>query len=184
MATIYMVRHGKAAAGFGAHKDPGLDAVGRAQASDAARELAGTLERPVAVCTSPLARARETATPLVAMWDVEPAVETRIAEIPSPTDDLRQRAAWLREVMRGGWRDLEPPLIEWRQAMIDWALAQTQDVVAFSHFLAINVLAGAATGADELITFAPDNGSITRLVNARGKLQLIELGREARTRVN
>ena len=184
MATIYMVRHGRAAAGFGTHRNPGLDDVGGEQAARAARELARMLREPVSVFTSPLARTRETATPLVAMWDLEPIVEERIAEIPSPTTNLRERAAWLRGVMRGKWTALEPPLLEWRLAMIDWALAQETDAVAFSHFIAINVLAGAATNADDLITFAPDNGSITRLDNAGDALKLVQLGREAQTRVN
>ena len=184
MATIYMVRHGRAAAGFGAHRDPGLDEFGRAQAARAAQELARMLPVPVAVFTSPLARTRETATPLVAMWDAQPVVEDRIAEIPSPTADLSERAAWLRGVMRGKWAELEPSLLEWHRAMIDWALAQETDAVAFSHFIAINVLAGAATNADDLITFAPDNGSITRLDNAGGTLKLVQRGREAQTRIN
>ena len=184
MATIYMVRHGRAAAGFGAHRDPGLDDAGREQAANAAQELGGMLSEPVPVFTSPLARTRETATPLVAIWNVEPTVEDRIAEIPSPTTDLQERATWLRGVMRGKWTDLEPHLIEWRQTMIDWALAQETNIVAFSHFIAINVLVGAATNADDLITFAPDNGSITRLDNAGGTLTVVELGRQAQTRVN
>ena len=184
MATIYMVRHGRAAAGFGAHRDPGLDDTGHEQATQAARELARMLPEPVPVFASPLARTRQTATPLVAIWDVEPTVEERIAEIPSPTTDLKARAAWLRAVMRGKWTDLEPSLLEWRQATIAWALAQETNAVAFSHFIAINVLVGAAMDAEDLITFAPDNGSITRLDNAGGTLKLVELGRQAQTRVN
>ena len=184
MATIYMVRHGRAAAGFGAHRDPGLDDVGREQSIKAAGELARMVPQAVPVFTSPLARTRETATPLVAMWEVEPTVEERIAEIPSPTTDLKERAAWLRGVMRGKWTDLAPSLLEWRQAMIAWALAQETNAVAFSHFIAINVLVGAATNAEELITFAPNNGSITRLDNSGGTLKLVELGRQAQTRVN
>lgn len=184
MATIYMVRHGRAAAGFGSHRDPGLDDTGREQATRAAQELARMLREPVPVFTSPLARTQETATPLVAMWGVEPTLEERIAEIPSPTTRLKERAAWLRGVMGGKWTDLEPSLLEWRQAMIAWVLAQETNAVAFSHFIAINVLVGAATNADDLITFAPDNGSITRLDNSGGTLKLVELGRQAQTRVN
>ena len=142
------------------------------------------LPEPVPVFASPLARTRETATPLVAMWGVEPTMEERIAEIPSPTTHLKERAARRRAVMRGKWTDLEPSLLEWREAMIAWALAQEANAVAFSHFIAINVLVGAAIDAEDLITFAPDNGSITRLDNTGGALKLVQLGRQAQTRVN
>ena len=43
MPTIVMVRHGRAAAGFGSHRDPGLDDVGRAQAEATAEELASAV---------------------------------------------------------------------------------------------------------------------------------------------
>ena len=85
-----MVRHGKAAAGFDGHIDPGLDALGREQAEATAAALAPL--GPLPVHSSPLARARETAAPLAERWSVPPAIETRVAEIPSPTDDLRERA--------------------------------------------------------------------------------------------
>ena len=39
MATVQLVRHGKAAAGFGAHPDPGLDDLGRHQAQAVAAML-------------------------------------------------------------------------------------------------------------------------------------------------
>ncbi len=36
MAKLYLVRHGKASAGWGMEKDPGLDDLGHAQAKAAA----------------------------------------------------------------------------------------------------------------------------------------------------
>ena len=56
MAHIHLVRHGKAAAGFGSHKDPGLDDLGRQQAEAVAAMLDarhGT-QRPI-LFSSPLA---------------------------------------------------------------------------------------------------------------------------------
>ena len=39
MTQIHLVRHGKAAAGFGSHKDPGLDELGHRQAQAVAAML-------------------------------------------------------------------------------------------------------------------------------------------------
>ena len=69
MPRIYMVRHGKAAAGFGAHRDPGLDDTGRAQADAVTRLLLKELPEPISITSSPMARAVETAQPLAAAWD-------------------------------------------------------------------------------------------------------------------
>ena len=80
MAKIYMVRHGKAAAGFDGHADPGLDDLGRSQAEATAAMLADL--GPLTIYSSPLARARETAMPLAERWDSEVIIEPRVAEIP------------------------------------------------------------------------------------------------------
>lgn len=177
-----MVRHGKAAAGFDGHIDPGLDALGREQAEATAAALAPL--GPLPVHSSPLARARETAAPLAERWSVPPAIETRVAEIPSPTDDLRERARWLGSVMGDRWPNLPEELHAWRRDMIDCVAGYSEDCVVFCHFIAINVIVGAATGADEMITFRPDNGSVTKIGVDDGRLSLIELGREAGTHVN
>ncbi|MXY55949.1 MAG: histidine phosphatase family protein [Gammaproteobacteria bacterium] len=86
MPTILLVRHGQAAAGFGSHRDPGLDDVGRAQAEAVAEELAARFEEPVPIYSSPLKRAQETAAPLARRWGSEVILEPRVAEIPSPTE--------------------------------------------------------------------------------------------------
>ena len=98
MPTILLVRHGQAAAGFGSHRDPGLDDVGRAQAEATASELAARFEEPVPIYSSPLKRAQETAAPLARRWGSEVILEPRVAEIPSPTEDLRERGS----VVAGG----------------------------------------------------------------------------------
>ena len=182
MAKIYMVRHGKAAAGFDGHHDPGLDDLGRTQAQTTAAELAPI--GPLALYSSPLARARETAEPLARHWAAEIVIEPRVAEIPSPTEVLAERAAWLRQAMQGRWSQLGPELQRWRQALVDCLVSLEQDSVVFCHYVAINVAVGAAQDDDRMVVFPPDNGSITVLSNDAGTLSLVSLGRSAQTVVN
>ena len=182
MATLFLVRHGKAAAGFDGHLDPGLDDLGAQQASATAGILAP--HGPIQIYSSPLARARETAAPLTQRWGSEAVIEHRVAEIPSPTDDLAERSAWLGGIMGDEWKNLDQRLHDWRAALVDCLLSMKDDSVIFCHFIAINVAVGAATGDDRMICFRPDNGSITRIANHDGTLRLIELGREAQTHVN
>jgi broad specificity phosphatase PhoE len=182
MAKIYLVRHGKAAAGFDGHHDPGLDATGRAQAEATARDLAPV--GPLALYSSPLARARETAEPLAAHWDSDIIIEPRVAEIPSPTEDLAARAAWLRQAMQGRWRELDRDLNAWRERLIGCLCDLDSDAVVVCHYVAINVAVGAALDDDRLVVFAPDNASVTLLDNAGGRLAVVELGRTAQTQVN
>ena len=177
-----MVRHGKAAAGFAGHADPGLDEVGRSQAEATAAMLADL--GPLPIYSSPLARARETAIPLAERWSSEVIIEPRVAEIPSPTDDLAERAAWLREAMAGSWSNLDGTLQTWRRELIDCILAMEEDSVVFCHFIAINVAVGGAENDDRMVIFSPDNGSVTTLSNDGGKLSVLELGRTAVTQVN
>jgi len=182
MATLFLVRHGRAAAGFDGHHDPGLDDLGRAQAASTATVLAPL--GPLAIYSSPLARARETAIPLAERWGIEPVIEHRVTEIPSPTDDLAERAVWLRNAMQGRWRALPADLQRWRHTLIERLLAIDEDSVVFCHYIAINVAVGAALSDDRLVCFRPDNGSITRLANNDGRLRVIELGRESESLVN
>ena len=112
-----------------------------------------------------------------------PAIEPRVAEIPSAERDLSDRARWLRRIMLDRWSRLDPSLRAWREAMIDCVVNFDADCVVFCHFVAINVIVGAATGSDDVITFRPDNGSVTTILAENGTLGLIALGREADTRV-
>ncbi|MBU2648236.1 phosphoglycerate mutase family protein [bacterium] len=182
MPTIYLVRHGKAAAGWDTDLDPGLDNLGRNQADKAAQSLA--VIGPLAIISSPLARTRETAIPLAAKWHCDPRIEPRITEIPSPTDNLSERAGWLRGVMGDKWCNLDQDLRNWRQGVIEAVQGLEQDTVIFSHFIAINVVAGAAEGNEQVVVFLPDNGSITIIETRADGFRMVERGAEAGTRVN
>ena len=193
MGKIYMVRHGKAAAGWDGDADPGLDVTGHAQAEAVAQDLAARLTSPVAVYTSPLLRCRETAMPLATMWQTQAIVEPRVAEIPSPIEDLVARTEWLRRVMAGSWAELSS---DPESAGIDFArwqsdvvaalvtLGTSQDIVVFSHFIALNAAFCAATGADQIVAFRPDNCSVSVFETDGTALTLLTQGHEAVTQVN
>jgi broad specificity phosphatase PhoE len=183
MPRITMVRHGQAAASWGDDLDPGLSDVGAAQARAAADALAPIGPQPI-VC-SPLRRCRETAAALAGLWGVEPVVDERVGEIVSPADQtgLEARAAWLRIAMQGTWSALGPGHHGWRRSVLDAVTALREDTVVHSHFIAINVVVGAATGDDRLVCFAPDNCSWTVFDVDGDNISVVELGRQATTEV-
>ncbi|MDF1686249.1 MAG: broad specificity phosphatase PhoE [Parvibaculaceae bacterium] len=194
MARIYMIRHGKAAAGWGEDKNPGLDDTGRAQAEQAADNIQAQISTPIPVLTSPLKRCQETAVPLASRWAATPLIDPRVAELPSPMEDLTQRGEWLRGVMGGTWDQAIPAqgahpdygktLDEWRAGIVTALNGCTQDTVIFSHFIAINVAVGHAQQDNRVLCFKPDNGSITTFETDGKNLSLISLGGEADTKVN
>jgi len=184
MSRIYMVRHGKAEAGFGEGMDPGLDARGRSQAEAVAQTLKA--KGPLPIISSPLRRTQETAAPLAALWQRRPVIEPAVAEVPSPKGmTLEERSQWLRKLMAGSWRTVPADLAEWREACIATVAGISADSVIFSHYVAINVLAGSASGDDRVVNFSPDNCSVTIFETYGGKLSLLEKGSEAPlTKVN
>jgi broad specificity phosphatase PhoE len=176
---LYLIRHGQPNAGFADAVDPGLDATGRRQAQTIAQELASL--GPLPVLTSPLQRARETALPFETQWSVTARVEPRIAEIPSPSEDLRERTAWLRQALHGRWSDLSAEYQAWREQVERCLVIQGTSTVITTHFVAINVAVGFATGDDRLVGFEPDHCSCTILEVRNGTLRLVSLGRQRAT---
>lgn len=181
MAKLYLVRHGKAAAGWDADADPGLDDVGRRQAEEVADRFADV--GPLPILVSPLRRTRETAEAFTRRWQCDVTVEPLVGEIPSPTDQLAARGEWLRGFMASTWSDQPDELKQWRTAVLDRLLAVDEDTLVVSHFIAINAAVGEATGDDRVVSFTPDNCSLTVLDNEDGRLAVVELGGEARTAV-
>ncbi len=184
MVKLTMVRHGRAEAGFGESMDPGLAADGRDQADAVAARL-GPLG-PLPILSSPLRRAQETAAPLARLWNATPVIEPAVAEIPSPQGmTLDERVLWLRKLMAGSWRDVPRALAQWREHCIATVTAIPADSVIFSHYVAINVIFGAATGDDRVVAFSPDNCSVTVFETDGARLGLVSKGNEASlTKVN
>ena len=193
MPLLYLVRHGRAAAGWDTAVDPPLDELGREQAAATAAKLVVRLQDAkwslfdIDVVTSPLLRCRQTAAAFETATGTTAHVESRIAEIPSPSPvDMGDRVTWLRRAMQGTWAELiardGDDYRQFHDTLAAWAKSVRRDTIAFSHFVAINALIGAASGDDRLVIRSVDNASVTVIdVGADGLLVLREGGAEANT---
>jgi broad specificity phosphatase PhoE len=184
---LYLIRHGKPAAGWGEDDDPGLDELGHQQARAVAERLMGLGPdaRPTRVASSPLRRCRETAQPLADALGVALEIDPRVGEIPTPGAlAAAERPAWLLEAMGGTWASIEGDIDydAWRR-QVGRALLEREGYAVFSHFVAINAALGTIAGDDQVISFRPDHTSTSVLAVESGVLILIERGAEAATRV-
>lgn len=182
MTRLWLVRHGRAAAGWNVDPDPDLDIVGREQALRVADRLAAEA-CGASVLTSPLARCRETASVVAVRLGTEPVVQPAITEIPSPEGiALTDRVEWLRTAMSGTWADLGEPWVGYRDGVVRFVASQQVDAVLVTHFVAINAVLGAVLGDDRLVVRRLDNCSVTTLErDDDSTLRLVEGGHEADT---
>jgi broad specificity phosphatase PhoE len=184
MARLFLIRHGEPEAAWGgAPDDPGLSATGHRQAEAAAEALEkrGRLQ----VFSSPMRRCLETAAPYAERTGRPLAIEPRISEVLSPPG-TPDRRAWLLENFpwRGGsprlWSTLAPDLHAWRADMLGFVWGLNEDTAVFTHFIAINVIVGAALKRNETIVCRPGYASATELTLEGGALRLVALGEEMR----
>lgn len=189
MQTHYLVRHARPAAGWGEDPDPGLDAVGITQAEVAACALSERLDR-LPVFSSPMRRCRETATPLEQRWGRPAHILCEVAEIPAPTLPSDARRDWLDRAMSGTWSQLQrgspagsPDFRIWRTSLLTALTKLPGDSVIFTHFIAINVIVGSASGNDAVVSFRPDHASVTVVQVDEGNFRIIDLGSEAVTSI-
>jgi broad specificity phosphatase PhoE len=113
---------------------------------------------------------------------VEPIIEPRVAEIPSPEGvPMGERVEWLRAAMAGTWTDLGSRYTDYRDTVVRALAELPTDTVVFSHFVAINVVIGAAVGDDRMVIRSLDNCSVTVVDVADGVVRLVEGGHEADT---
>lgn len=179
MTRFRLVRHAEPAASWDDHPDPGLSPVGTGQAE----ALAVGLEAapPRAVVSSPLARARATAAPLAAAFDLPVQVDPDVGEVPTPDGE---RSSWLRAVLASRWATVDEATRGWRQRVLDALAALEADTVVATHFVAINVAVGAAAGDERVWCCSPGHASITELDCHDGDLTLVTLGAETASRVS
>lgn len=181
MARLHLVRHGAAAASYTEDPDPGLDAMGHAQAVQVAAALA--TKGPLPILVSPMRRCRETAEPLEALWSTAARVEEGVTEVAAPSDDLAERGAWLRRAMATTWDQLEEEPRAWRARLLETLAAIDSDTVVVTHFIAINAVIGAATSDESVLCARLDNGSITTIDSGPDGFTLVSAGPTADTEV-
>ena len=181
MTTIYLIRHGQAEAGWSEQRDPGLDDTGRRQAEQAALALSG--RGPLPIVVSPLRRARETAHEFEMLWRRPATVESRVAEIPSPSMTLAERGAWLKSLTRQRWQDLDEAIQAWRRAAIQGLLEISQDTVVVSHFMIINAVVSWARGEEGVVCCHPVQGTRTTLERDGESFRVLEIGAQGASTV-
>lgn len=181
MPRLFLIRHGEPVAAWGgADADPGLSEAGLAQAEASAERLAGL--GPLAVVSSPMRRCQETAAPYARRVGKTPTIQQGVSEVATPPG-IGDRRAWLAASfpwrtpgqMRR-WDDLEPLVRNWRDEVLRTVRAMNADTAIFSHFIAINVIAGAAMRKSETIVFQPGYASITEIDLRDGDLSVVKLG--------
>jgi broad specificity phosphatase PhoE len=181
--NIFLVRHGEASASWSDSPDPGLSALGRQQACEAAAQLRPHISGDIIILSSPLQRARQTAEPLASELGREVQVVEAFREIPSPVP-LAQRQLWLRNFMQQEWREQTKELIAWRNTAIEHLLILDRSSVVFTHFLVINAVMGHVLKHAATLNFWPANGSVTQLRHTGRQLELVALGQQMESAVN
>ena len=182
MTTIFLIRHGEAAASWQQDADPGLSDRGRAQAAALVAQLDPL---PItAILSSPMRRARETAAPLAAQRSLPVQILQPFREIPTPASvELADRLAWLKGCAQQSWDEVDGLLVEWRRELLESLLALEGNVVVFTHFMVMNAVLGAMQNQSKLVCYQPDYCSVMTLSRLEKDLTLIDLGCQAASRV-
>ena len=182
-ADLWLVRHGQADAGW-ERADPPLSELGRQQARECAQALAGRLAEvgrgAGTLLCSPLRRTRETAGLLGDRLGLQPRVEPRLVEFPSPGMELEERSAWLRRCMGMTWDELAEHefLLQWREDIRRLLLELRGTVVLSTHFMVINAALGWARGDGRTLIFHPANCSVTGLRRQGEELEVVGVGEQ------
>jgi broad specificity phosphatase PhoE len=96
-----------------------------------------------------------------------------VGEIESSDHDLDTRSDWLRDVLSRRWSEVDPSLRAWRDDVVAYLSSLEEDTIVFSHFVAINVAIGAATGEDRIVCRRAGNCSQTVLQSDGDRLTLV-----------
>jgi broad specificity phosphatase PhoE len=180
MVSLYFIRHGEASSSWDQSSDPGLSDLGHQQAQAVCDELCTTIP-PINLITSPLLRAQETAKPFTDKWKREPLIDPKIAEIPSTGIAFEDRRAWLTSLMRQDWTQQPAHLLAWRAHILQTVTSQQKDAIFFTHFMVLNVIVGALSKSEKIVSFKPDNCAITKVKLTEEGPLLVDRGREAVT---
>ena len=83
--------------------DSGLNEIGFRQASKFAQEF--STKNPMQIISSPLKRAKESALPLARIWKTSIVYDSRIGEVPFPSNCQKSATEWLGETLKSKWSE-------------------------------------------------------------------------------
>ena len=160
---LYLVRHGRAPAGWDDDPDPPLDDVGRAQAEQLADELAARVPGGAPIVSSPLRRCRETAAPLAARWGTDVPGRGRRGRDPVAGGRADRGAGALAPGGHGRALDRPGPrYVAYRDGVVDFLVRRTaDDGRGLATSWPSTPPSGWRSGDDRLLLRALDNCSIT-----------------------
>ena len=182
---IYLIRHGEAAQSWDQSADPSLSELGKEQAL----ECFNSLSKKEALSqfnlvSSPLKRAQETSLHFKKNLNKQLSLNEAFREIPSPGISLLERKNWLQEVFKKNINDLDKPQQNWQSNILSTLKNLSEPTIIFSHFMVINIVVSTLKDDPRVVSFYPDNCSITELESDKGKLNLLSTGNELQTHVN
>ena len=182
---IYLIRHGEAAQSWDQSADPGLSELGKEQALECFNSLSKKEDlSQFNLISSPLQRAQETSLHFKKNLNKQLSLNEAFREIPSPGISLLERKNWLQEVFKKNISDLDKPQQNWQSNILLTLKDLSEPTIIFSHFMVINIVVSTLKDDPRVVSFYPDNCSITELKSDEGKLNLISTGNELQTRVN
>ena len=182
---IFLIRHGEAAQSWDQSADPGLSELGKEQALECFKTLDGNEDlNQFNLVSSPLKRAQATSLHFKKNFNKQLFLNDAFREIPSHGVSLLERKNWLQEVFKKNINDLERPQQVWQSKILSALKDLTEPTIIFSHFMVINIVVSTLKNDPRVVSFYPDNCSITELGSNKGKLNLISTGSELQTRIN
>ncbi len=180
--NVYIIRHGEASKSWEQDPDPGLNERGKSQSEKVAQKMVDELfEKEFKVISSPLKRAQQTAIPLKKEFGSEIEIDEAFGEIPSPGVPLIRRKTWLRSMFNKNVSDFDKAQKDWRNDIINAISKLQENTVIFSHFTVINCVAGWLENKPLLVSFYPDNCSITKIELNENGIDLVTKGAELKT---
>jgi broad specificity phosphatase PhoE len=173
--TVYLLRHGLAAAGLD-DLDPGLAPLGHEQAAATAVWFRGVCTGQLVV--SPLRRTRETAAPIATELSLAAEIRREVSEVFDPSLPVSERQASIGPLMAGRWSGQSDALRAWRDRVVmtvlDLGTGDSPGVVIVSHYVAIGAVIGHALGDDRVRPVAIPNASITTVQVEGRRISLLE----------
>jgi len=182
MKTIYLIRHGEAAASWDTNPDPGLSEAGCLQAESIAKFFSQT--EVSHVFSSPMQRAQETALPLAHLKKCNVTLIDAFREIPSPADmPITERLSWLRSCADLSWEQADPAVLVWRKTILAQIFELPDNSVVFSHFMVMNVVYGFLQGVSSIVSYQPDYCSTLSLRQSKASWRILDTGTESLSRI-